>query len=208
MASSESCGCSAVPYRHLTDARELGMDSRFAEASVLVCRECGRHWLRYFYEVEAFTGSGRWYLGAIPPEQASRLGPEEAKATLEGLSWYYYGGSYFEGRSGKTSGTIPLGSVPPDLEKLISVFEEARRLLALPGNDFAWSSWEDSRDALEEIDRILSALRSGIRPRDGTLEILFAPTGPLQEVGLSSGWGDDFIALARRFDDAIADETG
>ena len=93
----------------------------------------------------------------------------------------------------------------PDLGKLISIFEEARTLLTNPDNDFAWSSWRDSKDALAEVDRILSALKSGLLPSELTLEVLFAPTGPLQEVSLSGGWGDDFIALAKRFDDAIAD---
>ena len=84
------------------------MDDNFAEVSLLICSLCGQHWLRYFYEVEAFTASGRWYLGAIHAEQAARLTAEEAKATLENLSWYFYGGSYFGGRSGKTSGRIVL----------------------------------------------------------------------------------------------------
>ena len=30
--------------------------------------------------------------------------------------------------------------------------------------------------------------------------MLFLPTGPIQEVSLSSGWGDAFVALADRFD--------
>ena len=93
----------------------------------------------------------------------------------------------------------------PDLGKLISVFEAVRTLLANPDNNFAWSSWRDSGDALEEVDRILSALRSGVLPSGITLGVLFAPTGPLQEVSLSSGWGNDFIALAKRFDDAMID---
>ena len=102
----ESCECFHAPYTHLGPARELGMDSRFAEVSVLDCRRCGQHWLRYFYEVEAFTGSGRWYLGAITPEHLSSLNPENAKVMLEGLGWYFYGGSYFEGRSGKRAGEL------------------------------------------------------------------------------------------------------
>jgi hypothetical protein len=87
---------------------ELGLDGRFAEVSVLVCQNCGQYWLRYFYEVEAFTGSGRWYLGAISPEQLSTLNLENAKGILEGLTWHYYGGSYFGGRSDKSSGAIIL----------------------------------------------------------------------------------------------------
>ncbi len=82
------------------------MDGRFAEVSLLICSVCGHHWLRYVYEVEAFSASGRWYLGAINAEQASRLTADRAKATLESLDWYFYGGSYYGGRSGKASGDI------------------------------------------------------------------------------------------------------
>jgi hypothetical protein len=108
LESRGSCDCLANPQDHLVVFRELGMDSRFAEVSILVCRDCGQHWLRYFYEVEAFTASARWYLGPITAGQSSSLSAEEAKSILEGLSWYYYGGSYFYGRSGKSSGPILL----------------------------------------------------------------------------------------------------
>jgi hypothetical protein len=104
----EACTCFTAPSTHLIAVKELGLDSRLAEVSVLLCQECGQFWLRYRYEVEAFTGSGRWYLGAITPEQFATLTVEQAKATLEGLGWYYYGGSYFQGRDGRSSGTITL----------------------------------------------------------------------------------------------------
>ena len=104
----EACACFTAPSTHLIALKELGLDSRLAEVSVLSCQECGQHWLRYFYEVEAFTGSGRWYLGAITPEQFATLTVEQAKAILEGLGWYYYGGSYYQGRDGRSSGTITL----------------------------------------------------------------------------------------------------
>jgi hypothetical protein len=108
IASHESCGCFASPHDHLINIKELGMDNWFAEVSLHTCRDCGQHWLRYFYEVEAFTGSGRWYLGAVTPEQISTLTPENAKDALGKLDWYYYGGSYYEGRSGRASGKIIL----------------------------------------------------------------------------------------------------
>ena len=82
------------------------MDIHFAEVSLLTCPACGQNWLRYFYEIEAFTASGRWYRGAIDKEQASRLTVQTAKNMLEGLDWYFFGGSYYEGKSGKSSGKI------------------------------------------------------------------------------------------------------
>jgi len=103
-----SCGCFSEPHQFLVNNKELGMDDNFAEVSILICSLCGQHWLRYFYEVEAFTASGRWYLGAIQSEQAALLTAKSAKATLDNLSWYFYGGSYYGGRSGRTSGRITL----------------------------------------------------------------------------------------------------
>jgi hypothetical protein len=94
----------------------------------------------------------------------------------------------------------------PHVTALLSVLEEARELLAADANDFSWSSWQERNDALSEIDALLSKLRSGIVPSALTLHVLFAPTGPIQEVSLSSGWGDAFVELAERFDAAMASE--
>jgi hypothetical protein len=102
------CDCLQVPQRHLELRQDLGLDNRFAEVSLLVCRHCGQYWLKYFYEVEAFRASARWYLGAIGRERLPELTADNAKETLENLDWYFYGGSYFEGRTGKTSGEIVL----------------------------------------------------------------------------------------------------
>jgi hypothetical protein len=88
-----------MPYK------ELGMDERYAQVSLLVCPLCGQLWLRYHFELEAFSESGRWYLGAIPEQQAPSC-PQNAKAVLEELVWYFYGGSYFGGQSGKRSGPL------------------------------------------------------------------------------------------------------
>jgi hypothetical protein len=99
------CGCFTVPHDFLITDTELGMDEHFGTASLLRCSICGQQWLRYFYEVEAFTASGRWYLGPISAEQVSA---DNAKTTLEGLSWYFFGGSFYGGKSGKTSGKILL----------------------------------------------------------------------------------------------------
>jgi len=85
---------------------------------------------------------------------------------------------------------------------LIDIFQRARDLVARPENDFAWSSWRDAEHALEEIDGIISRLRNGDIPDQFAMSILFAPTGPMQELSLSSGWGNRFLQLASEFDEA------
>ncbi len=83
----------------------------------------------------------------------------------------------------------------------IEVLQEARVFLALPGNNCFWSSWEDAETALREIDGLISEIESGSLPDRLKVSVLFAPTGAIQEVSLSSGWAQEFLDLAARFDD-------
>ncbi len=85
---------------------------------------------------------------------------------------------------------------------LLAVLDDARALLERPGNDFTWSSFADADAAVGEIDELAAAVRAGGVPF--ALGVLFAPTGPIQEVAISSGWGQEFLILADRFDAARA----
>ena len=72
-------------------------------------------------------------------------------------------------------------------------------------NDFAWSKWNDAITAVREIDLHIAAIERGDLSRWSDLALLFAPTGAIQEVAESSGWGVEFLALASRFDQAAAE---
>ncbi|WP_028063275.1 AN1-type zinc finger domain-containing protein [Solirubrobacter soli] len=74
------------------------------------------------------------------------------------------------------------------MDSLLDVMLEARRLTA---------PWDD--DLRDELDGHIAELRAG-RGDTRSMNILFLPTGPLQELSLDSGWGDEFVALADRFD--------
>jgi hypothetical protein len=87
--------------------------------------------------------------------------------------------------------------------KLIDVLREARELLARPDNSFLWSSWDSCEDALRQVDGLITRIEAGDMPDRMDLTVLFAPTGDIQEVAESSGWGREFLALAERFDSAI-----
>ena len=102
------CGCLTTPHQFLVAIQELGLDQHHGEVTVLICQQCDQLWLRYFYELEATSYSGRWFLGAISVDQLSGLDLENARQMLELLDWYFFGGSYFEGKTGKTSGAILL----------------------------------------------------------------------------------------------------
>ena len=89
------------------------------------------------------------------------------------------------------------------LETLAAVLREARALLAIPDNCFAWSSWRSSAKALAEMDAAIAMCDAGGTPDIERLKLLFAPTGAIQEVSISSGWAEEFLAVAKRFDSAI-----
>lgn len=86
--------------------------------------------------------------------------------------------------------------------ELLDILRQSRELLARPSNCFDWSSWEDAEDSLREMDALIETLAFGGLPDRLVLSVLFAPTGPIQEVGLSSGWAYEFLSLAERFDRA------
>jgi hypothetical protein len=88
------------------------------------------------------------------------------------------------------------------IRALISVLNDARTILSLPNNDFSWSYWGSADVALREIDGLLAHLHAAQFPPHLDLEIVFAPAGPMQEVSLSSGWGQTFRDIAARFDAA------
>ncbi|HEX2209480.1 MAG TPA: hypothetical protein VHG93_17510 [Longimicrobium sp.] len=88
--------------------------------------------------------------------------------------------------------------------ELLEVMREIRARLADPDANFLWSSWEDADDALAETDALIQELEDGGAPDRFTLSVLFAPTGPIQETAMSSGWGDEFLSLASRCDGALA----
>lgn len=90
------------------------------------------------------------------------------------------------------------------IESLIHVLEAAIELISLPDNDFCWSRWEDEEQAKSELLGLVSTLKSGVLPERLKIAVLFAPTGPLQEVSLSSGWAEPFLKVAEKYDEVEA----
>jgi hypothetical protein len=103
----------------------------------------------------------------------------------------------------KLEGLFANANKSTNYKPLLAVLREARSLLGRRDNDFAWSSWEGAEAALSELDAVVTALESGKTPDLLDLRVLFAATGPIQEVSLSSGWSQEFLDLAARFDVAL-----
>lgn len=85
-------------------------------------------------------------------------------------------------------------------EALVHILESVIELIQIPDNDFCWSSWEDSDQASKEISKLLNMAKAYSLPERVKVSVLFAPTGPLQEVSLSSGWAEAFLKVAEKYD--------
>ncbi|MDH3232680.1 MAG: hypothetical protein OEQ29_04080 [Alphaproteobacteria bacterium] len=62
---------------------------------------------------------------------------------------------------------------------------------------------QSAADIAEMFRAAIAKLERGEPINKGALKILFLPTGDLQEISIDNGWGDEFVALAARFDRAI-----
>lgn len=89
-------------------------------------------------------------------------------------------------------------------DSLIHILEASIELISLPDNDFSWSYWMDEAEARDEITRLIDTLKNGSLPPRLNVAVLFTPTGPLQEVSLSSGWGETFLKVAGKYDEVEA----
>ncbi len=93
--------------------------------------------------------------------------------------------------------------MPQVVSPLFGILQEARDLLAMPGNVFSWSKWPDAETAVAELEEHMSHVDEGRTLERFRLNQLFAPTGSIQEVSMSSGWSRQFIELATRFDEVM-----
>ncbi|UCD88619.1 MAG: hypothetical protein JSW04_09090 [Desulfobacterales bacterium] len=83
--------------------------------------------------------------------------------------------------------------------KLLSVLSTTKELLLRSKNE-GWPDEEPSEFAIE-IDKIISHI---FNPKENPLpefaSILYAPTGPIQEIAMSNGWHGAYIALSEEYD--------
>ncbi len=90
-----------------------------------------------------------------------------------------------------------------DAVRLREQFLQLKALIQSPQTDISWSSYESVEDAIRELDELEPKL--AIRDPEAlfTMRVLLAPTGPLQEMSLSSGWASEFLELAATIENIL-----
>ncbi len=92
-----------------------------------------------------------------------------------------------------------------DHEEVARILESVLEVVARPDTDVSWSSFDEPEQAVAELRDLIRRVRQpdpdpAVWQR---ISLLFAPTGSLQEISISSGWGQGFLSVAQRMDRAL-----
>jgi|AntAceMinimDraft_17_1070374.scaffolds.fasta_scaffold30593_5 hypothetical protein len=87
----------------------------------------------------------------------------------------------------------------PDKLKLLSVLSTTSSLAKRSSRE-GWDAFEPD-EVRNEIEQLIDALHSDSkRALPKNWDLLFAPTGSIQELSIANGWGSVFLKLAEEFD--------
>lgn len=100
------CPCHQAEWQgrpaHVT--RHLGTDGAQAEVTVETCTCCGATWLEYFFEDHYDNGSR--CRGLVSAALTREVTAQSAAALLGELPWYWLGGTYYFGKTSRSSGAV------------------------------------------------------------------------------------------------------
>lgn len=85
-------------------------------------------------------------------------------------------------------------------DQLIDLLKCVRSIVDFPEVDLCWSRYNDLAELLKEIDLYIDKIKTHDDSIKADLSFFFAPTGSLQEISISNGWGEKFIEIAEAID--------
>ncbi len=88
-----------------------------------------------------------------------------------------------------------------ELVQLREVLQQMKKLVERSGES-DWTPFTPV-EVSTDLDIAISQLERGEALDGDHLKMLFAPTGPLQEISMSNDWTKEYLALSSKFDDLI-----
>lgn len=86
---------------------------------------------------------------------------------------------------------------------LLDIFNEIKDIVDNPNTDMTWTTYCNEKEFVQELDTLIDDFKKGDRGCIDKLKWLFVPTGILQEISLSNGWGERYTELSEEFDKLI-----
>ncbi len=94
--------------------------------------------------------------------------------------------------------------VPKDTnENLIKLLYEIIELASTRDTNMVWSTFNTKEELIFELENYIQRLKNSDFSSIEQLISLFLPTGDLQEIAISSGWGEEYLSISKKFDDLI-----
>jgi len=82
-----------------------------------------------------------------------------------------------------------------NLHKTICLIKEIIEIIQLPNTNTKFSEWDNPTQAINHFNQILE---NNDKKAIAELKIIFAPTGSLQDLAISSGWADKYNRLIEK----------
>lgn len=83
----------------------------------------------------------------------------------------------------------------------MELIDELLSIVRSGPQDVDWQPWyDDERDLIDDLRDHADRMRQGDESRLPELKFMLLPTGALNEVAFSSGWGEAYVRLANQFD--------
>lgn len=93
---------------------------------------------------------------------------------------------------------------PDDFREIITILRQTQSYLEHSKNYPEFYSRSDTTHAINDIERQIAIIQKGLLPYQSSLTVMFAPTGPIDEVSVSNGWNSEFQNLGARMNQAVS----
>jgi hypothetical protein len=90
-----------------------------------------------------------------------------------------------------------------NITEVIIQIVRLKTLISLPTTDVGWSAYTSADEALKDLEEIENGLKELDKDAVDKLCFLLLPTADLQEISISSGWGDEFLIIAEAIEKAL-----
>lgn len=90
-------------------------------------------------------------------------------------------------------------------EEIIKIVDTVIEIVTTNEQDIVWSYYDSVSDLVADLNDIKKRIGNSEKRWRIELTLLFAPTGALQEIALSSGWSEKYLKLASRIDYLVID---
>jgi len=86
---------------------------------------------------------------------------------------------------------------------IIKQLSRLKYLLSLPDTDVCWSSYDNAKEAIDELEMLEKGILKQDKNAIDRLRFLLLPTASLQEISISSGWGYEFLSIAESLENVL-----